>query len=157
MRLLRQRFRPEFLNRIDETIIFRSLDIGPAPADHAAAARGDRRRLHAQDVILDVADAAVDWLVRQGYQPHFGARPLRRTIQRKLDNTLSRMLLDGTLKPKQRVYVSTQGDDLAFTVLDREAKGPEPGTEPHATASPEHGAAEGEERRKQPDAYGQYL
>ncbi|SDQ73114.1 ATP-dependent Clp protease ATP-binding subunit [Thermostaphylospora chromogena] len=157
IRLLQHAFRPEFLNRIDETIIFRSLDMNQLRQITLLLLEESRRRLHAQDVILDVADSAVDWLVRQGYQPHFGARPLRRTIQRKLDNTLSRMLLDGTLKPQQRVYVSTQGDDLAFTVLDREAKGPEPGTEPHATAPPEHRPAEGEERRRQPDAYGQYL
>ncbi|HEX4817878.1 MAG TPA: AAA family ATPase [Nonomuraea sp.] len=154
MRLLQQRFRPEFLNRIDEIIIFHGLDAEQLRQITALLLEDTRRRLHAQDVILEPDQAAVDWLAREGYQPHFGARPLRRVIQRKLDNTLSRLLLDGTLKPGQRAHLSVRDGDLAVTVLDQgEEAGPD--VEPDVRTSPERGPDETDEG--QPYAPGHYL
>ncbi|HZC77412.1 MAG TPA: AAA family ATPase, partial [Ktedonobacterales bacterium] len=92
MQQLRDRFRPEFLNRIDEIIIFHGLETQQLRQITELLLEQTRRRLRAQDITLDITDAAVDWLARNGYQPEFGARPLRRTIQRELDNRLSRML-----------------------------------------------------------------
>ncbi|HXT89578.1 MAG TPA: hypothetical protein VN714_10000, partial [Trebonia sp.] len=77
------------------------------------------RRLHAQAVTVDFTTEAVDWLAQRGFQPEFGARPLRRTIQREVDNKLSSMLLDGRLMPGQHMTVATEGDDLAFRVTDQ--------------------------------------
>jgi hypothetical protein len=75
-----------------------------------------KRRLHAQDITLEVTEAAVDWLANRGYQPEFGARPLRRTIQRELDNRVSRMLLDGKLLSGQQLRVDVHGGELIFAV-----------------------------------------
>jgi ATP-dependent Clp protease ATP-binding subunit ClpC len=116
MQQLRDRFRPEFLNRIDEIIIFHGLETQQLRQITELLLEQTRRRLRAQDITLDITDAAVDWLARNGYQPEFGARPLRRTIQRELDNRLSRMLLDGQLQAGQQVHIDVKGDRLDFSV-----------------------------------------
>ncbi|GIH72841.1 ATP-dependent Clp protease ATP-binding subunit [Sphaerimonospora thailandensis] len=152
MRLLQRAFRPEFLNRIDETIVFHGIDVEQLRQITGLLLEDSRRRLHAQDVALDVDAAAVDWLAVQGYQPEFGARPLRRTIQRKIDNTLSRLLLDGTLKPGQRVHVGVWEGDLAFTVLEEEGA-PAPDAEPHARVAPEREEVRPEDRVHAPGHY----
>ncbi|MER5475839.1 ATP-dependent Clp protease ATP-binding subunit [Streptomyces sp. NPDC002734] len=117
LRPLRQHFRPEFLNRIDEIVVFRQLtDVQLRQITDLMLER-TRRRLHAQDVTVRFTDQAVDWLARHGHQPEYGARPLRRTIQREVDNELSRMLLDGRLSGGGRVVVEVgENDRLAFTV-----------------------------------------
>ena len=105
MRRLRESFRPEFLNRIDEIIVFRQLDRDELRQITRLLLEETRRRLHAQDVRLEFTDAAVDWIADRGYQPEFGARPMRRTIQREVDNQLSRMLLDGQISAGQEIVV----------------------------------------------------
>jgi ATP-dependent Clp protease ATP-binding subunit ClpC len=65
----------------------------------------------------------VDWIAGHGYQPEFGARPMRRTIQREVDNKLSRMLLDGLIQPGQRVLVSVADGQLTFDVGDGDRTG----------------------------------
>jgi len=114
MRRLREAFRPEFLNRIDEVIVFRELDQGQLRQITELLLEDTRRRLHAQDVTLRLTPAAVDWLTEHGYEPEFGARPMRRTIQRKLDNQLSRMLLAGQIRPGQEVVVDVVDRRLTF-------------------------------------------
>ena len=120
MSRLRESFRPEFLNRIDEIIIFRQLDEAQLRQITSLLLEETTRRLHAQAITVDFTTEAVDWLARRGFQPEFGARPLRRTIQREVDNKLSSMLLDGRLVAGQHVTVATEGDNLAFRVTDRE-------------------------------------
>ncbi|GAB3431253.1 ATP-dependent Clp protease ATP-binding subunit [Flindersiella endophytica] len=156
-RLLERAFRPEFLNRIDETIVFRGLDAENLRQITRLLLEESRRRLHAQDITLDLDDAAVDWLAAQGYQPEFGARPLRRVIQRKLDNTLSRLLLNATLRAGQRVRVGVREHDLAFTVLAQDAEPSGPQTEPHARAHPDRSDREIERGRRRGERSGQYL
>ena len=119
---LRDHFRPEFLNRIDEIIIFHGLGQSELRQITLLLLEQTRRRLRAQDITLEITDAAVDWLAARGYQPEFGARPLRRTIQRELDNQLSRMLLDGQIKPGQQVRVDARDGRLDFTVADTPAQ-----------------------------------
>ncbi|MGP4102798.1 ATP-dependent Clp protease ATP-binding subunit [Nonomuraea sp. KM90] len=152
MRLLQMRFRPEFLNRVDEIIVFRGLDAEQLRQITVLLLEDTRRRLHAQGVVLELEPAAVDWLAHEGYQPHFGARPLRRTIQRKLDNTLSRLLLDGTLRRDQRAHIGVRDGDLAITVLDPGTE-PGPDVEPHVVARPEPRLPE----EDQQDLTGPYL
>ena len=118
MSRLREAFRPEFLNRIDEIIVFRQLDEVQLRQITSLLLEETVRRLHAQDITVDFTTEAVDWLARRGFQPEFGARPLRRTIQREVDNRLSAMLLDGRLGPGQHVTVATEGDALDFQVGD---------------------------------------
>ncbi|MCT2582901.1 ATP-dependent Clp protease ATP-binding subunit [Actinophytocola gossypii] len=114
MRVLRDSFRPEFLNRIDEIIVFRRLEEEQLRRITELMLEQTRRRAHAQDIELEFTDAAVAWLSRRGHQPEFGARPMRRTIQREVDNRLSRMMLDGTLEPGTRVRVDAGDEELTF-------------------------------------------
>ena len=115
-RRLREQLRPEFINRIDEIIVFRQLETDQLRKITELMLDETRRRLHAQDVTLDITTAAVDWLAGKGFQPEFGARPLRRTIQRELDNRLSRLLLAADLAPGQTVHVDVADGQLAFRV-----------------------------------------
>ncbi|MFE2039771.1 ATP-dependent Clp protease ATP-binding subunit [Streptomyces sp. NPDC059477] len=119
LRPLRDHFRPEFLNRIDEIVVFRRLT---APQLHEITdllLERTRRLLHAQDITVDFTPTAVDWLSRQGYQPEYGARPLRRTIQREVDNQLSRRLLNGELKEGDAVTVDVRENHLDFQTPGR--------------------------------------
>jgi ATP-dependent Clp protease ATP-binding subunit ClpC len=115
-RRLREQLRPEFINRIDEIIIFRQLETDQLRRITEMMLQETRRRLHAQDVTIEITTAAVDWLADKGFQPEFGARPLRRTIQRELDNRLSKLLLSADLAPGQQVTVDAADGKLTFTV-----------------------------------------
>ncbi|MFJ4466483.1 ATP-dependent Clp protease ATP-binding subunit [Streptomyces sp. NPDC089424] len=105
MDVLNQHFRPEFLNRIDEIIVFRGLERTQLREIVELLLEHTRRRLRAQDVSLEVTGAAEDLLAEIGHQPEFGARPLRRTIQREVDDRLADLLLSGELKPGDRARV----------------------------------------------------
>ncbi|MGW5233265.1 ATP-dependent Clp protease ATP-binding subunit [Streptomyces nodosus] len=118
---LQAHFRPEFLNRIDEVIVFHSLSRQDLVQIVDLLLEGTRRRLRAQQVALEVTEAAEEWLADRGYQPEFGARPLRRTIQTELDNRLSNMLLDGTLDPGDTVIADVVDDELALRLKPRPA------------------------------------
>ncbi len=132
MTRLREAFRPEFLNRVDEIIFFRQLDQVQLRQVTSLLLDETTRRLHAQAITVDYTQDAVDWLARRGFQPEFGARPLRRTIQREVDNRLSAMLLDGRLRPGQHVTVALSGDALDFRVSDRPQAVPAQPGEPSA-------------------------
>ncbi|MEU5781373.1 ATP-dependent Clp protease ATP-binding subunit [Micromonospora lupini] len=116
MRRLQENFRPEFLNRIDEVIIFRRLEAEQLRDITALLLEETRRRLHAQDIQVEFTTAGIDWLAEHGYQPEFGARPLRRVIQREVDNHLSRMLLESAISPGQKVTVDARDGQLTFDV-----------------------------------------
>ena len=126
MSRLRDSFRPEFLNRIDEIIVFRQLDETQLRQITGLILEETKRRLHAQDITVDFTQDAVDLLAQRGFQPEFGARPLRRTIQREVDNRLSAMLLDGLLQPGQHVTVVREADGLEFRVSERAPGEPAP-------------------------------
>ncbi|MFJ2651515.1 ATP-dependent Clp protease ATP-binding subunit [Streptomyces sp. NPDC087420] len=111
---LREHFRPEFLNRLDEVIIFRRLTDEQLREVTGLLLEATRRRLRAQDITIEFAPEAVDWITRRGHQPEYGARPLRRTIQREVDNALSRLLLDGALASGAHVRVTVEDERLAF-------------------------------------------
>ncbi|TDC02165.1 ATP-dependent Clp protease ATP-binding subunit, partial [Actinomadura bangladeshensis] len=116
MRRLRESFRPEFLNRIDEIIVFRRLEARQLRQITDLLLDETRRRLRAQDVGVDFTTEAVDWLAERGYQPEFGARPLRRTIQREVDDQLADLLLSGDLEHGRHVEVSAVNGGLQFDV-----------------------------------------
>ncbi|MEV0170020.1 ATP-dependent Clp protease ATP-binding subunit [Streptomyces sp. NPDC050803] len=118
LRPLREHFRPEFLNRIDEIVVFKQLDPDQLRQITNLLLDRTRRLLHAQDVTVEFTEAAVDWLAERGYQPEYGARPLRRTIQREVDNRLSRLLVDGRVEEGGRVTVDVEGGRLAFRTED---------------------------------------
>lgn len=114
LRPLREHFRPEFLNRIDEIVVFRRLTAEQLRDITRLLLERTRQLLHAQGVTVDFTDPAVDWLAERGHQPEYGARPLRRTIQREVDNQLSRLLLDGTVEKGGRVTVDVEAGTLEF-------------------------------------------
>jgi ATP-dependent Clp protease ATP-binding subunit ClpC len=117
MRRLREAFRPEFLNRIDEIVVFQRLETEQLRQITDLLLDQVRRRMSAQDIEVEFAPEAVDWLAERGYEPSFGARPLRRVIQREVDNPMSRLLLDGRLRGGQQVRVVVRDDGLDFEVV----------------------------------------
>ncbi|MEW2400509.1 ATP-dependent Clp protease ATP-binding subunit [Streptomyces sp. NPDC046862] len=114
LRPLREHFRPEFLNRVDEIVVFRQLTAEQLRRITDLLLEGTRRRLDTQGVTIEFTERAVDWLARHGHEPEYGARPLRRTIQREVDNHLSRLLLDGRLSAGRRVLVDAEDGGLTF-------------------------------------------
>jgi ATP-dependent Clp protease ATP-binding subunit ClpC len=120
MRRLREAFRPEFLNRIDEIVVFRQLDAEQLIRITDLLLDETRRRLAAQDIALEFSPEAVAWLAERGHEPAFGARPLRRAIQREVDNPVSRLVLGGGLHAGQRVTVTVVDGALDFQVTDVE-------------------------------------
>jgi len=121
MASVRRHFRPEFLNRIDEIVLFQGLDRPRLRTITELLLEQTRQRLRAQNITLHLDDDAIDWLAARGYQPEFGARPLRRVIGRDVERTLSRMLLAGELRDSQHVRGSVAEDRLEFTVTDPHA------------------------------------
>ncbi|MFF6911708.1 AAA family ATPase [Streptomyces sp. NPDC012466] len=114
LRPLREHFRPEFLNRIDEIVVFRQLTT--EQLRRITNLLLDRTRSLVQDkgITVTFTDRAVEWLADRGYQPEYGARPLRRTIQREVDNELSRLLLDGRVAKNGQVTVDVEDGHLNF-------------------------------------------
>ena len=101
---LKQHFRPEFLNRVDDIIIFHSLD--------------------AQQLTLEVDAAATRHLAREGYDPQFGARPLKRAIQRQLLDPLALKLLDGEFKAGDRIKATVEDGQIKFSMANSKSTSP---------------------------------
>jgi ATP-dependent Clp protease ATP-binding subunit ClpB len=112
---LRHHFRPEFLNRVDDIVVFRPL----SREDLAQIVVLQLDRLRAtvaeRGLTLELTDAATEWLATQGYDPVYGARPLKRVIQRQLQNPMALALLEGTYTEGDTIRVDRQGDTLEFT------------------------------------------
>ena len=114
---LRLQFRPEFLNRVDEVIVFHALTDADLAAIVELLLADLQRRLATQDLLLELTSAARSLIVRDGTDPTFGARPLKRTIQRLVENPLAKALIEGRFKPGQTVVVDADqiGSTLVFT------------------------------------------
>jgi ATP-dependent Clp protease ATP-binding subunit ClpB len=102
---LKNHFRPEFLNRIDETVVFHSLDAAHIASIAKIQLAVLTARLAKMDLALDVSDAAVAELAKVGFDPVFGARPLKRAIQQRIENPLSKLLLEGRFAPKETIHL----------------------------------------------------
>jgi ATP-dependent Clp protease ATP-binding subunit ClpB len=111
---LKQHFRPEFLNRIDDIIIFHSLNEEQLSAIVDVQLHHLEKRLAQQNLRLELDKSAKKLLAKEGYDPQFGARPLRRTMQELLLDPLALTLLDGEIKPGENVKVSAQDGELVF-------------------------------------------
>ena len=114
LQLLRQTIRPEFLNRIDETIVFHPLTQGEIKQVVRLQINGIAKMLEQNNVKLKVTEPAIELLAREGYDPDFGARPVKRAIQRLLLNDLSKSMLGGTLQQNIPIEVDADGDHLTF-------------------------------------------
>jgi len=114
MKVVREHFRPEFLNRLDEIVLFRRLQRSDMAQIVDIQLARLRQLLADRKITLDLDPAAVEWLAEQGYDPVYGARPLKRVIQRSLQNPLAGMLLDGTIRDGETVHVSAGRDGLTI-------------------------------------------
>jgi ATP-dependent Clp protease ATP-binding subunit ClpB len=114
---LRASFKPEFLNRIDETIIFLNLQPDQIRSIVAIQLGRLRQRLAERHISLELTPEATDFLAAEGYDPVYGARPLKRAIQRHLENPLSLAILQGQVADGSRLRADRKGDALDFTVL----------------------------------------
>jgi ATP-dependent Clp protease ATP-binding subunit ClpB len=114
MGVVQAHFRPEFINRLDEIVVFRSLDktqirqIARIQIEYLA------KRLLERQLQLQLSDKALDLLANVGFDPVYGARPLKRAIQQQLENPLAREILAGKFQPGDVINVDAQGGHLAF-------------------------------------------
>jgi ATP-dependent Clp protease ATP-binding subunit ClpB len=126
---LRRHFRPEFLNRVDETIVFHALTEEDLRQIAAIQLEGLRRRLMERRISLDLTAAAVTLLVRTGFDPNYGARPLKRTIQKMIETPLARLLVAGSVRDGQTVSVDVDPatNGMVFTPHQGSAAASAPG------------------------------
>lgn len=119
MEIVAQNFRPEFINRVDETVVFHPLakeqirDIAKIQLQHLGA------RLQDQDFTLQIDDAAIDVLGEAGFDPVYGARPLKRAIQQYLENPLAQMILKGDYMPGDVISITANNTELEFMPVER--------------------------------------
>jgi ATP-dependent Clp protease ATP-binding subunit ClpC len=118
MQVVRSYLRPEFVNRIDEIIVFRELSREQIAEIAGLMLERTARRLRAQDIEVEFTEEAVELIAEEGFDPEFGARPLRRAIQRRVDNELASMVLGGSLNPGDKVVVGSEEGRLTFEVLE---------------------------------------
>lgn len=122
MQEVRAHFRPEFVNRIDEIVVFNSLDAANVRKIAEIQLEQLRKRMTAQQIGLDVTEPALDEIAKVGFDPQFGARPLRRAIQDRIENGIARLLLEGKAAPGDTVKVGTAGEDFTFDVEKAKAE-----------------------------------
>jgi ATP-dependent Clp protease ATP-binding subunit ClpB len=117
--IVRQHFKPEFLNRLDDIVIFEQLDTSQLA--HIVEIQLDElsRRLAARRLTLEVSDGATEWLAVNGFDPVYGARPLRRLIQTAVGDQLARSLIAGGIHDGQTVVVDVKDDRSGLTVTGR--------------------------------------
>jgi len=115
--ILRQHFRPEFLNRVDEIVVFHGLNQSQVREIAALLLERLARRIESGSGIkLDWEDSALDYLAERGYDPAYGARPLKRFIQNQVETPLSRMMVKGEIEPRQTISLRGTGEGLLFDI-----------------------------------------
>jgi ATP-dependent Clp protease ATP-binding subunit ClpB len=113
---VRSYFRPEFVNRIDEIVVFHALDEKNIGAIAKIQLKILEQRLAHMEMAIEVSDAALQKISEAGYDPVYGARPLKRAIQQQIENPLSKLILEGKFGPKDLIHVGVQGGELSFSV-----------------------------------------
>ena len=111
---LRAHFRPEFLNRLDDQIIFHSLRREELRQIVTLQVERLRRRLAERKLELSLSDGAADWLANAGYDPVYGARPLKRAVQRELETPIAKLILSGRLGENSAIAVDVDGEKLSI-------------------------------------------
>ena len=111
---MKQHFRPEFLNRIDETVVFHALDQKHIESIARIQLQLLESRLAKMEMKLDVSPAAIAELAKVGFDPVFGARPLKRAIQHRIENPVSKLILQGRYGPKDVIPVDVEGSEFVF-------------------------------------------
>jgi len=113
--LLRKQLRPEFLNRIDDIIVFHALNREEIAQIVSLQFERIRKKLDANGVDLSLSPAAKEYLARHGYQPEFGARPLKRLMQKEIINELAKKILQGEVKRDDKILVDFKQGGLVFS------------------------------------------
>lgn len=113
--LLKENLRPEFLNRIDEQIMFLPLNRAEIHQIAKLLLRKVEKMLARQGMVMRISDQALDWLADLGYDPQFGARPMKRVLQKELINELSKLVLSGTFAAGDTIYIDAPKDELTFS------------------------------------------
>ena len=111
---VKQHFRPEFLNRIDETVVFHALDAKNIESIAKIQLKVLEARLEKMDMKLDVSVKAIKELAKAGFDPAFGARPLKRAIQQRIENPVAKLILEGRFGPKDVIPVDVEGGEFSF-------------------------------------------
>lgn len=114
MDLVAQHFRPEFINRIDDSVVFHALTQGEIAHIAAIQIQHLQQRLHDQNIGLQLSEEALQYLADIGFDPVYGARPLKRVILQKLENPLAQSLLNGAFRSGDTIVVSMKGTELDF-------------------------------------------
>jgi ATP-dependent Clp protease ATP-binding subunit ClpB len=122
MRAVRDRFRPEFLNRLDEIVLFRRLARGDMAAIVDIQLGRLRKLLAEKQIAVELDGSAREWLAEAGYDPAYGARPLKRVIQRSLQDRLAGLLLEGRVKDGDRLAVTAGPDGLEVTPVAEDSR-----------------------------------
>ena len=111
---VKQHFRPEFLNRIDEAVVFHALDAKNIEAIAKIQLKVLEARLEKMEMKLEVSPRAVAELAKAGFDPVFGARPLKREIQRRIENPVAKLILEGRFGPKDVIPVDYENGEFGF-------------------------------------------
>ena len=147
--ILKEHLRPEFLNRIDEQIMFTPLSRAEIHQIARLLLKGLHKMLGRQGVVLQLSESTLDYLAELGYDPQFGARPLKRVIQKELVNELSKLVIAGSFEAGDTIYVDAQDAGLTFTKTPFEgAVAPAPEVE-EDTENKKEEAEDGEEAPKE--------
>jgi ATP-dependent Clp protease ATP-binding subunit ClpB len=118
--LLKKSIRPEFLNRIDETIMFTPLTRDNVQRIVEIQFAGVAAMLKENDIQLTATDAAIDWLAQLGFDPQFGARPVKRVIQKRVLNELSKQILAGKVQKDSKIILDLSKNEFIFRNADKE-------------------------------------
>lgn len=129
---LRKHFRPEFLNRIDEIVVFNPLNLDNIKEIVELQLKPLVENLKEKDIEFEITESAKELLALQGYDSQYGARPLRRTIQRLVETPLARMIISGELKPGDTVLVDEKDGKLNFSVKEKVSASTNPQNESNA-------------------------
>jgi len=111
---VRNHFRPEFINRIDEIVVFHSLDEKNIGAIAKIQLKILEQRLAKMDMGLEISEAALQKIAEAGFDPVYGARPLKRAIQQQIENPLSKLILEGKFGPKDIIHVNVNNGEIVF-------------------------------------------
>jgi len=122
MGVLNQHFRPEFINRVDDVVVFHPLSRDQIRKITAVQAQYLDERLRDRDLGLEFSDAALDLIGEAGFDPVYGARPLKRVLQQRVENALAQQILEGNFEPGDVVHVDAQGGEISFRKGERTQK-----------------------------------
>ncbi|MCI6381891.1 MAG: AAA family ATPase, partial [Fusobacterium mortiferum] len=116
---LKANFRPEFLNRVDEIITFKALDLASIKDIVRLALKSVEEKLKDRYIQLDFSEDVIKYLAENAYEPQYGARPLRRYIQKELETSLAKLILSNEIKERDKVDVVLENDEIKFKVKNK--------------------------------------